>query len=131
MVDLDAPATRTTPAILVIDDDEYVHGALSATLRGLRPRLFKARTAEEGRRLALLHEPDLAIIDVGLPDLDGYALARELRAEARLAAMRILILTGHTIDRAAAEAARVDGIIGKPFRLHQFLEAVEGQLPGR
>ncbi|HEX8941055.1 MAG TPA: response regulator [Candidatus Limnocylindrales bacterium] len=124
-------APRTAPTILIVDDDEYVHGALAATLRGLRARLLKARTAAEARQLALLHRPDLAIVDVGLPDRDGYELAAELRDEPALAAMRVLILTGHAPDQAAADAARAHGLVAKPFRLHPFLELVRTQLATR
>jgi DNA-binding response OmpR family regulator len=129
--DPDLPTPRGAPSILVIDDDEYVHSALQAALRTMRPRLYQARSAEEGRRLAVQHRPQLAIIDVGLPDQDGYALAAALRADPSLPGMRILILTGHVPNRAKAEVAGVDGIIGKPFRLHTFLEAVREQLPSR
>ncbi len=125
-----AIGTRAQP-VLIVDDDEYVLGTLEAALRGLRVRLLTARTAAEGEALALQHRPLLAIVDVGLPDRNGYRLAADLRQAPSLAGMRILILTGQSPDEAAARASGVNGLILKPFRLHHFLDLVREQLDNR
>ena len=125
-----AIGTRALP-VLIVDDDEYVLGTLEAALRGLRVRLLTARTAAEGEALALQHRPLLAILDVGLPDRNGYRLAADLRQAPSLAGMRILILTGQSPDEAAARASGVNGLILKPFRLHHFLDLVREQLDNR
>jgi two-component system KDP operon response regulator KdpE len=119
---------RTVPVILVVDDDEYVHSTLAAAMRGLRPEIVRAATAADGLRLALDRRPDLAIVDVGLPDQDGYALTRAMRERPELADLRICILTGHLPDEALAREAGANAIIGKPFRLNEFLDTVRGQL---
>jgi two-component system KDP operon response regulator KdpE len=116
-----------SPCVLIVDDDEYVHGALEAALRGLHLHLLIANTAAEGEALALEHHPALAIIDVGLPDRDGYQLTASLRRHG-LSSTRILILTGHAPDEAAARAAGANALVAKPFRLHQFLDLVRQQL---
>ena len=115
-------------SILIVDDDEYVLGTLEAALRGLRVRLLTARTAGEGEALALQHRPQLAIVDVGLPDRNGYQLAADLRLAPSLAGIRILILTGQSPDERAARDSGVNGLILKPFRLHHFLDLVREQL---
>jgi DNA-binding response OmpR family regulator len=120
-----------TPCVLIVDDDEYVHGALEAALRGLRVHLLTAHTAAEGEALALQYRPVLAIVDVGLPDRDGYQLTADMRHESSLAAMRILILTGQSPDEAAANRAGANGLLAKPFRLHHFLDVVREQLGNR
>jgi DNA-binding response OmpR family regulator len=120
-----------SPCVLVVDDDEYVHGALEAALRGLRVHLLTARTAAEGEALALQHHPLLAIVDVGLPDRDGYRLTADLRRHPSLAWMGILILTGQSPDEDAAADAGANGLIQKPFRLHHFLDLVREQLGNR
>jgi DNA-binding response OmpR family regulator len=117
-----------SPAVLIVDDDEYVHGALVAALRGLRVRLLTADTAEEGERLALANSPVLAIVDVGLPDRNGYQLTADLRRVPSLLGMKVLILTGQSPDQEAAIRCGADGLIGKPFRLHAFLDIVREQL---
>ena len=120
-----------TPSVLVVDDDEYVHGALEAALRGLRVHLLTAHTAAEGEALALQYRPLLAIVDVGLPDRDGYRLTADMRSCQTLASMRILILTGQSPDERAARNAGANGLVQKPFRLHHFLDLVREQLGNR
>jgi DNA-binding response OmpR family regulator len=116
---------RTTPVVLVVDDDEYVHAALAAALRSLKPEVIRATTAEEGLGMAIERVPDIAIIDLGLPDTDGYSLTRRIRAIAELRDTRILILTGHLPDQDAARDAGADAILAKPFRLNEFLATIE------
>jgi DNA-binding response OmpR family regulator len=128
MVEVGNTGRRQMPVVLVVDDDEYVHSTLAAAMRGLRPEIVRATTAAQGLQLALERHPDLAIVDVGLPDMDGYALTRAMRARAELADLRICILTGHLPDEALARAAGANAIIGKPFRLHEFLDTVRSQL---
>jgi DNA-binding response OmpR family regulator len=116
---------------LIVDDDEYVHGALEAALRGLRVHLLTAHTAAEGEALAIQHRPLLAIVDVGLPDRDGYQLTADLRRFPALAGMRVLILTGQSPDQDAARSSGANGLVLKPFRLHHFLDCVREQLGSR
>lgn len=125
------PISPRSPCVLVVDDDEYVHGALEAALRGLRVHLLTAHTAAEGEALAKQYRPVLAIVDVGLPDRDGYRLTADLRNCSSLASMRILILTGQSPDERAARDAGANGLIQKPFRLHHFLDLVREQLGNR
>jgi DNA-binding response OmpR family regulator len=127
---LHAVAQRT-PCVLIVDDDEYVHGALEAAMRGLRVHLLTAHTAAEGEALALQYHPLLAIVDVGLPDRDGYQLTADMRRESSLSSMRILILTGQSPDETAAASAGANGLVQKPFRLHHFLDVVREQLGNR
>jgi DNA-binding response OmpR family regulator len=115
---------RPHPTILVVDDDEYVHGTLAAALRQLKPTLVQAWTAAEGLALAIEHQPAIAIVDLGLPDASGYELTEWLRATPGLEQLRIVILTGYEPDPVAAQRAGGDAILGKPFRLHEFLEVV-------
>ncbi|HEY6058003.1 MAG TPA: response regulator [Candidatus Limnocylindrales bacterium] len=124
-------ASTVPPTILVIDDDDYVLGALRAALRGLRATVVRGSTAAEGLELARDLRPALAIVDLGLPDRDGYEVTRSLRRQPGLESMRIVILTGYLPDESAAHEAGADLIIGKPFRVHEFLEAVYGQLEAR
>ena len=124
MSQTDDAAGRTGAVILVVDDDEYVHVAVSAALRSSGAVVVRAGTAAEALVAAHDHHPDLAIVDLGLPDSDGYTLVTALRSDPATAGMRIVILTGHLPDEQAAKAAGADAIMGKPFRLHEFLEMV-------
>jgi two-component system KDP operon response regulator KdpE len=122
---IETAARRAIPVVLVVDDDEYIHAALAAAMRSLKPEIVRATTAAAGLRLAIERQPDLAIIDLGLPDADGYSLTRRIRAIADLDATRILILTGHRPDEDAAREAGADAILGKPFRLNEFLATID------
>jgi DNA-binding response OmpR family regulator len=73
----------------------------------------------------------LAIVDVGLPDRDGYRLTADMRSVSSLSGMRILILTGQSPDEDAANDAGANGLVQKPFRLHHFLDVVREQLGNR
>jgi len=123
-----AGAPEARPAILVVDDDGYVHDTIETTLRRLDLTVIRARSAAEGHELARRHRPRLAIVDVGLPDVDGFQLTRRLRADADLAGLRIVILTGYVPDPSEAAAAGADAILGKPFRVGEFLAQIEAQL---
>jgi DNA-binding response OmpR family regulator len=111
--------------VLVVDDDEYIHDTLAAAMRSLKPEIVRATTAASGLRLAIEREPDLAIIDLGLPDADGYSLTRRIRAVAALRDTRILILTGRLPDSDAALLAGADAILAKPFKLNEFLATID------
>ena len=114
--------------VLVVDDDDYVHQTLTAALRGVKATIIRASTAAEGLAMARDRRPELAIVDVGLPDEDGYSLAKRMRADDSLAGLSILILTGRLPDEPAAREAGANGIIGKPFRLHELVDAVTAHL---
>ena len=100
-------------------------------MRGLHVHLLTAHTAAEGEALALQYQPQLAIIDVGLPDRNGYQLTADMRRDSSLCGMRVLILTGQSPDDVAANDAGANGLIQKPFRLHHFLDLVREQLGTR
>jgi DNA-binding response OmpR family regulator len=121
----ESAGSRAIPVVLVVDDDEYIHAALATALRSLKPEIVRATTAAAGLRLAIERQPDLAIIDLGLPDSDGYSLTRRIRATAELDGTGILILTGHRPDEVAAREAGADAILGKPFRLNEFLSTID------
>jgi CheY-like chemotaxis protein len=121
-----AGARILQPRILVVDDEDgYVHAAIRGALHSLQANIVRAGSAAEGLDLARSHRPHLAIIATGLPDADGYELARSFRVEPGLERLRILIITGYFFSAQSAHDTVVDEILGKPFRLHEFLNVVE------
>jgi DNA-binding response OmpR family regulator len=113
------------PTILIVDDDEYVARTSEAMLRDLQPVVLQAHTAADGLRAALESSPDLVLLDVGLPDGDGFALTRQLRAEPTLAGLRIVLVTGHELDPDESVRAGADGILRKPIRIEELRGAVD------
>lgn len=101
---------------------------LVAILAALTLRSFVVHSAEtgpEGIALASAHRPEVALIDIGLADMDGYAVAQALRADPATAGMVLLALTGYGSDqdRQRALDAGFDHQFTKPIRLED-LDAV-------
>ena len=124
--------------ILLVDDNQDAASTLADLLRAIG---YEVRTAHDGMgAIAALADftPDLAILDIGLPDMDGYALARKLADRARTANLRLVALTGYggEADRSRALASDFDEHFVKPVAFDRLLAAVQtllaaGLAPGR
>jgi len=127
----ETPAASSAPKrhrILVVDDDAYVHVGIRAALRALRAEIRTASSGREALEIARAFRPHVAILDVGLPDTDGYQLADDLRSVPALSGLRIIFLTGYLPDRLSVDVAGGNLFLGKPYRMHVLLEAVTRQL---
>jgi len=111
-------AIKTT--VLLIEDDPQIRRFLRATLSSRGYRLIEATTGEEGVSLAASQRPDLIILDLGLPDIDGLQVAKRIR---EWAATPILVLSarGQERDKVAALDAGADDYVTKPFGVGEFL----------
>lgn len=121
---MSAGELTTSLHVLVVDDQEDNAEMLAALLEEYGHR---ARVARDGRRaLEILGEevPDLVLLDIGLPDLDGYAVATEMRSRFGTD-FRIVALTGRdgANERERARQAGIDSFEMKPLRTRQ-LEAI-------
>ncbi len=103
--------------LLIIDDDANTQLAFQALLAQQDYELIFADDALEGLRLAARYQPDIILLDVMLPSLDGFEVCRQLRANPRLAAVPILMLTALAQAEARLEGLRAgaDDFITKPF----------------
>jgi DNA-binding response OmpR family regulator len=119
-VDVGAGAPRT---VLVVDDEESLRLLVQMTLSRGPYQVLLARDGEEGLALARSEKPDLVLLDVGLPKMNGLEVCRELRADPETASMRIVILSAwaREEDHAAGFAAGADDYLDKPFRPREFL----------
>lgn len=106
--------------VLVIEDDVQIRRFLRASLASQGYRLMEAVTGEEGMRLAASHRPDLIILDLGLPDMDGLRVARGVR---KIATTPIVILSarGQERDKIDALDAGADDYVTKPFGVGELL----------
>ena len=119
------------PLILIIDDDERNRKLARDVLRAARFRTLEAATAAEGIALASEHLPDVVLMDLRLPDVDGTDAVRTLRAEPRTSRLPIVAMTALPLD------ARDDwlfdagfaGYIVKPFDTDAFPDVVRGYCP--
>jgi signal transduction histidine kinase/ActR/RegA family two-component response regulator len=127
-----APAhAAATGRVLVVDDNVDSATTLAETLAAAGHEVRTAHSAAEAQAVAAAFVPDVAILDIGLPDLDGYALARRLREAPGPGAPwrgRLVALTGYgqAADRERALAAGFDLHVTKPADLVALLEAVDG-----
>lgn len=114
-------ALRAT--ILLIEDDPQIRRFLRASLTSQGYRLLEAVTGEEGLSLAASQRPELVILDLGLPDLDGLEVARRLREWASIP-MLVLSARGKERDKIAALDLGADDYVTKPFGVGELLARI-------
>lgn len=128
-----APMAPPAPfRVLLVDDEPVIRELVQAMLEGDG---VEVRCVEGGARAlkeAAAARPDLVLLDIVMPGLDGLAVLRLLRAEPAMASVPIHMLTARSrpSDRAAAEKAGADGYIEKPFK-GQALQALVASLRRR
>ncbi len=114
----------TEPAhatVLVIEDEGEIRRFLRASLKSHGYKLLEAVTGEEGLHLAASHQPDLIILDLGLPDMDGLAVAEGIRQWTSTTPILVLSARGQERDKVAALDAGADDYVTKPFGVGELL----------
>lgn len=108
--------------IMVVDDDEIVARTIERTLRAGGFQVVVVHSGVEALRAARRNPPDLMVLDVLMPGLDGYEVCRQVRQDPLLKDLPILFLTakGKEEDRIAGLQAGADDYIGKPFNLDEL-----------
>jgi two-component system, OmpR family, KDP operon response regulator KdpE len=108
------------PLVLVVEDEGQVRRFLRAALSSHGYRVVEATTMREGEQLATSHNPDVYLLDLGLPDGDGVDLARRLR-EWTKAPIVVLSARGREEDKVNALDAGADDYLTKPFGVNELL----------
>jgi len=121
------------PVILAADDDEDILQLVAFRLGRSGYRVLQAHDGEEALALATEHEPDLAVLDVGMPKLDGFEVVRRLRAQESTRAMPIIMLTARAQDTDVEEGfdAGANDYLRKPFSPHELKARVQAMLARR
>jgi DNA-binding response OmpR family regulator len=121
------PVPNGGPLVLVADDDEDILTLVAFRLERAGCTVVKARTGDQALALALEQVPDLAILDVMMPGLDGYQVTRELRGRDLTSSMPIILLTARAeeADVARGMAAGADEYVKKPFDARDLRGRVE------
>jgi DNA-binding response OmpR family regulator len=116
--------------ILVIEDDEIVAKTIERCLRGDEFRVLIANSGVEGLKLARRRPPDLVILDVIMPGMDGYTVCREMRADPILANVPVLFLTAKSKDedKISGFTAGADDYLSKPFNIDELILRVRAIL---
>ncbi len=118
--------------ILVVEDNRLSMKLFRDVLVASGYRALEATTGAEAIHLATAHGPDLVLMDIELPDLDGVNALRRLRTNERTAAIPVLAVTAQAMrgDRERFLAAGFDGYISKPVNVGELLGAVRRQCEG-
>lgn len=119
--------TDARPQVLLVEDEPQMRRFLRVALEGSGYRYLEAATGGEGLALAIQHRPDAILLDLGLPDMDGRDVCRQIRAGSRIP---IVMLTGRAseMDKVVGLELGADDYITKPFGKHEFLARVRAVL---
>jgi CheY-like chemotaxis protein len=118
--------------ILLIEDNELNRDMLSRRLERKGFDVLMAADAKEGLSLARAQSPDLILMDMRLPDLDGWDATRQLKADDATRQIPVIALTAHAMDRDRdlALAAGCDDFDTKPVEIERLLGKIEKLLRG-
>jgi two-component system, cell cycle response regulator DivK len=119
--------------ILIIEDNEKNLKLVRDVLQYKGYQTIEAGTGEEGVRLARARIPDLVLMDIQLPGMDGIRALGELRADPTTRAIPVIAVTASamTHDRKKIIAAGFDGYQSKPIKVREFMDAVREMLDQR
>jgi two-component system, cell cycle response regulator DivK len=117
--------------ILVIEDQEDNRQILRDLLTSVGYQLIEAEDGEQGLAAAAAHRPDLILMDIQMPVLDGYEAARLIKADPALRAIPIIAVTSYALsgDEDKARAAGCDDYVTKPYSPRALLAKVRHYLP--
>ncbi len=116
--------------ILIVEDNEKNLKLVRDVLQVKGFSTLEAGTAEDGIRLARENKPDLILMDIHLPGMNGIEALKVLRGEAATAAIPVIAVTASVMqqDRKQITEAGFDAYVGKPINLKEFLDAVRAAL---
>ncbi|MDB5763100.1 MAG: integral rane sensor hybrid histidine kinase [Herminiimonas sp.] len=120
-------ASRGTSDVLLIEDNDDGRLMMSTMLTMYGYRVLEAGNGTDGLRIAAAEKPDIAVVDIGLPGLDGYEIARRLRADPGTHGIRLIAVTGYgqEADRERALDAGFDMHLVKPVDVDRLMEIIE------
>jgi two-component system, cell cycle response regulator DivK len=120
------------PQVLVVEDNERNMKLFRDVLQASGYRTLEATTGGRAVELVIEHGPDLVLMDIQLPDIDGLEALDRLRADERTASVPVLALTAQAMegDRERFLAAGFDGYLSKPVNIADFLATVKRACEG-
>ncbi|HZX16688.1 MAG TPA: response regulator [Pseudomonas sp.] len=115
------------PTVLVIDDEAQIRKFLRISLSAQGYRVLEGGNGRDGLAQAALDKPDLVVLDLGLPDMDGQAVLRELRAWSQVPVM-VLSVRASESEKVLALDGGANDYVTKPFGIQEFLARVRALL---
>jgi len=115
--------------VLVVEDSAVIQRLIAVCLRPEGVDITTRTDGPSGLDAALTDPPDLMILDVGLPKMDGWEVLEKIRSDPRTESLQVLVLTAHAQEetRRRADQGGADAFVTKPFRPHD-LRRVAAQL---
>lgn len=113
--------------ILIIEDDENTRVLLTRRFKMRGFEVIAAEDAERGLSLVLSGRPDLVLMDIGLPGLDGWSATRQLKSDPNMRMLPVIALTAHAMqtDRERAAESGCDDFETKPIDFPRLFEKIE------
>ena len=124
---MDSKGKSTLPKILVVEDDQDNREMVVKALNFHGYQVIEAVDGEEAIEKARAENPDLILLDIYLPKMDGYEVTRTLKGDQDLQYIPIIALTAHAMrgDREEALAIGCDGYITKPINVRELPKQIE------
>jgi len=113
--------------VLIVEDNDKNMKLARDVLQAKGYQTLEAETGEEGVRLAKERTPDLVLMDIQLPGINGIEAFKQIRADPKTARIPVVALTASVTptDRSQITAAGFDAFVGKPINLKEFLDTVK------
>ncbi|WP_301860417.1 response regulator [uncultured Megasphaera sp.] len=113
----------TKPNILIVEDDGAIRNLIASTLKLQEYPFHTARTGKQALLEAVSHQPDIVLLDLGLPDMDGVSIIKQIRS---WSALPIIVISARSEDRDKIDAldAGADDYITKPFSVEELLARI-------
>ena len=120
-------APKTSTRVLFVEDDSATREGYTELLTGLGYDVMPAETGQQALTLAATWTPDVIVLDLGLPDIDGWEVARQLKAAPATSAIPIIALTGSDLphERVSAMRAGCERHLAKPCAPADLVDAIE------
>ena len=116
--------------VLVIDDDLPLRGMLAAALRQHGFQVLLAGDGAEGQRALNIHNPDVVLLDLAMPDVNGWDFLQRLQETGHLGRVPIIVVSAHLhVDPQAILQMGVKAILPKPFNLPELIDVIEHVSP--
>jgi two-component system, cell cycle response regulator DivK len=117
---------HSDPLVLIVDDNEQNAKLVRDVLEAAGFRTIEAATGAEALRRATIDRPDVILLDIRLPDMDGAEVARRLKGDARTAGTPVVAMTSLGLAEGGEWflAAGFDGYLEKPIDVHEFPDEV-------
>ena len=123
---MSGPPEAEWPLVLVVDDNDRNRKLAADLLRAAELRTLEAGSGAEAVELAAIHAPDVILMDLGLPDMDGVQALALLRGEGRTARIPVVVMSAQPLEASGNRLLAVGfaGWLEKPIRVSAFADEV-------